>query len=521
MRASTWTCSARAASSSSRTSPTFDHNGDGRVDDGDLLFAVTLRSGKPDQALVIADADNNYLAVFVQDDWRVRTDLTLNLGLRYELDTDVKNISRYDEINPIVQPFLQGTRERDCNNLGPRVGFNWAPGDGAHERPRRLRHLLRPRDTGDPVARARPRRSRAADRGARGQRLLPGSRDRARSRRSRRRSANPFTGFILPGAGASGHQHHRQHAAEPERAAVQPRHPARAAAAASCCASTACTTSARTSSSAGPSARCSTRSSAGRTASSTSSRASNTNYDALLVSAERARDAPRLPRRPTRWQGVQLRERRPDPVRERTDRSEQPAARVRPDAQRPAAPLHARRRGRDCAGGRARRADLDGRLRRADGHPDARRRSRASRRSSATRAAGCSRRGAELNRALADLNASGGVNGAAVAARAATMRGSATGSTRSTCACRGRSVATACAIEPIVEVFNLFNVTNILGVTSKNYSGYANVLVRDSATRAIPATCARRASARPVTTAGGVFGSGGPRAFQFAVRATF
>ena len=36
----------------------FDHNGDGRVDDGDLLFAVTLRSGKPDQGLVIPDADN-------------------------------------------------------------------------------------------------------------------------------------------------------------------------------------------------------------------------------------------------------------------------------------------------------------------------------------------------------------------------------------------------------------------------------------------------------------------------------
>ena len=29
-----------------------------------------------------------------------------------------------------MQPFLQGTRKRDRNNFGPRIGFNWAPGDG-------------------------------------------------------------------------------------------------------------------------------------------------------------------------------------------------------------------------------------------------------------------------------------------------------------------------------------------------------------------------------------------------------
>jgi hypothetical protein len=57
----------------------FDHNGDGRIDDNDLLFAVTLRSGKPDQSLIIPDANNNYVGLFVQDDWRLRPDLTLNL----------------------------------------------------------------------------------------------------------------------------------------------------------------------------------------------------------------------------------------------------------------------------------------------------------------------------------------------------------------------------------------------------------------------------------------------------------
>ena len=46
----------------------------------------------------------------------------------------------------------------------------------------------------------------------------------------------------------------------------------------------------------------------------------------------------------------------------------------------------------------------------------------------------------------------------------------------------------------MVEVFNLFNVTNILGVNVKNYSGYANVLVRDSSDPASPDICARRRS---------------------------
>ena len=76
-------------------------------------------------------------------------------------------------------------------------------------------------------------------------------------------------------------------------------------------------------------------------------------------------------------------------------------------------------------------------------------------------------------------------------------------------------------IEPMVEVFNLFNVTNILGVRVKNYSGFANVLVRDSQNPADPGFMRSSSFGEAVNTAGGVFGSGGPRAFQFAVRATF
>lgn len=35
-------------------------------------------------------------------------------------------------------------------------------------------------------------------------------------------------------------------------------------------------------------------------------------------------------------------------------------------------------------------------------------------------------------------------------------------------------------IEPMLEVFNLFNVTNVLGISNVNYSGFSNVLVRDA-----------------------------------------
>jgi hypothetical protein len=63
-------------------------------------------------------------------------------------------------------------------------------------------------------------------------------------------------------------------------------------------------------------------------------------------------------------------------------------------------------------------------------------------------------------------------------------------------------------LEPIVELFNVFNTTNILGVSNTNYSGFGNVLGSGN-------------FGQPVTTAGGVFGSGGPRAVQLGARFSF
>jgi hypothetical protein len=86
-----------------------------------------------------------YYAAFLQDDFAVTRNLTLNLGMRWEMDTpmvDTNNrMNGFDlrEINPVsgtpgVVKFMgvNGYRTTpwnyDWNNFGPRFGFAWKPG---------------------------------------------------------------------------------------------------------------------------------------------------------------------------------------------------------------------------------------------------------------------------------------------------------------------------------------------------------------------------------------------------------
>jgi hypothetical protein len=66
------------------------------------------------------------------------------------------------------------------------------------------------------------------------------------------------------------------------------------------------------------------------------------------------------------------------------------------------------------------------------------------------------------------------------------------------------------------EAFNLFNETNIRGSSNANYSG-RNIAIGSSQ----PGHTVQQNFFSPVSTAGGFFGSGGPRAFQFAARFEF
>ena len=63
---------------------------------------------------------------FVQDDFRVRPDLTLNLGLRYELsDVPLGMLGATDPQSLSV--LVPGLAKKDKNNWAPRVGFAWSP----------------------------------------------------------------------------------------------------------------------------------------------------------------------------------------------------------------------------------------------------------------------------------------------------------------------------------------------------------------------------------------------------------
>jgi hypothetical protein len=78
-------------------------------------------------------------------------------------------------------------------------------------------------------------------------------------------------------------------------------------------------------------------------------------------------------------------------------------------------------------------------------------------------------------------------------------------------------------VDLMAEAFNLFNSVNIRGFTNTSYSGRNISLVPKGTNLPGPGNPDGLDTTffQPVSTAGGFFGSGGPRAFQFAVRFTF
>jgi hypothetical protein len=498
--------------------PGFDHNNDGGIDDNDLLFAVTLRSGVPDRALIIPDADNYYFAFFVQDNWRVSPRLTLNIGLRYELDTDVKNVSRTGELNPLILPFLSGKRTRDKNNFGPRVGFNWANKDGNtsihggygiyYDRVTlEIQSLERGLD-----GRSLPIEVRAGNLffldPATG--LFPPIAPTI---------SNPFTGFILPGAGAGGiniiDNRLQNPMVQQMNVGIQREfakdfvvradylhnfgthfiigrkigtvfNPVVG----------------------GPDSVINLESSV------------KTKYDGLLLSVEK-RFAQRSQFRLSYTLAKAFNYANDDQI---------------PFAIGPVDPNNLQLEYGPTPNDQRHRFTFSGAFNLPGGFtvapiwtvasgvpmdiilPDGSARIPFLQRNAGGR---LFRSGAELNAFIREVNAGGGINGAPLPLVGDDARLTDSFNSFDLRVAKTFNIGERARLEPIVEVFNLFNSTNILGVSNVNYSGFSNALVRDSNDASSPGFLRSSSFGRAVTTAGGVFGSGGPRAFQLGARFTF
>lgn len=76
------------------------------------------------------------MAFFVQDDWKVNPDLTLNLGLRYDVFTaPTERFDRQSNFDPVTRtiqmagenaPGGRDLANTDKNNFGPRIGFAYS-----------------------------------------------------------------------------------------------------------------------------------------------------------------------------------------------------------------------------------------------------------------------------------------------------------------------------------------------------------------------------------------------------------
>jgi hypothetical protein len=116
------------------TRPVGSTSTDNRYNLSDFMFG--LRSRYALTNFFIAELKQNMYFAYVQDDFKVSPDLTLNLGLRYEYATPHwEEENRLTNFDPDTRTMLQArdgsVEDRalvnpDRNNLAPRLGFAWS-----------------------------------------------------------------------------------------------------------------------------------------------------------------------------------------------------------------------------------------------------------------------------------------------------------------------------------------------------------------------------------------------------------
>ncbi len=78
---------------------------------------------------LLRNLQNHWIQGYVQDEWRVRSNVTLSLGVRY--DNQYKSFNNHLDLTPVprlrelIDPSVRG----DHNNFGPRLGVAWDVND--------------------------------------------------------------------------------------------------------------------------------------------------------------------------------------------------------------------------------------------------------------------------------------------------------------------------------------------------------------------------------------------------------
>jgi hypothetical protein len=80
-----------------------------------LPLAYAFGTGSSDVTV-----DTTIYSAFLQDEWRPTASLTLNLGVRYDYNTDANNPD-------FRHPLVPNGRKADSDNIQPRLGFTWDP----------------------------------------------------------------------------------------------------------------------------------------------------------------------------------------------------------------------------------------------------------------------------------------------------------------------------------------------------------------------------------------------------------